>query len=97
MAKYEKNGINQDLNGTSYIYNIFNSGTLTQTIEGALFGAPVKTVKSGTWAFENDDEDVRITIDGAADVYNIQRLASSELWLRKSVDGNTYVYYFEGN
>lgn len=95
LVKYEKNGINQDLNGTSYIYNVFNSGTLTQTVEGAIFGAPVKTVSSGTWAFQNDDEDVKIVINDQTDIYNIQRLASTELWLRKTVDGNTYVYYFE--
>lgn len=96
LAKYEKNGLNQDLNGTSYIYNIFNSGTLTQTIEGAIFGYPVKSVNSGTWSFENDDEDVRIIINADTNVYNIQRLASTELWLRKTVDASTYVYYFEG-
>ncbi|MFY7732968.1 MAG: hypothetical protein ACOVSR_05755 [Bacteroidia bacterium] len=29
LVKYEKNGVTQDLNGATYIYNAFNSVTLT--------------------------------------------------------------------
>ncbi|OYU97366.1 MAG: hypothetical protein CFE21_03480 [Bacteroidetes bacterium B1(2017)] len=96
LTKYEKNGAVQDLSGTTYQYSVFNTGNLTQTIEGTIFGFPTRSVKDGTWSFQNDDEDVKITIGSDATVYNIQRLASKELWLRKTIDADTYVYYFTG-
>src|ERR1043165_7024739 len=79
LNKYEKNGTVQDISGSTYIYTIKNNGTLTETIEGSVFGFPSRTVKDGTWSFMNDDEDVKITIEGNAVIYNIQRLASKEL------------------
>ena len=96
LIKYEKNGTVQDLNGTTYKYNVFNNGTLTQTVEGSIFGFPARTVRDGTWSFMNDDEDVKITLPNESVIYNIQRLASKELWLKKTVNSDTYVYYFEG-
>jgi hypothetical protein len=95
LTKYEKNGVNQDLSGSTYTYEVYNSGRLTQTIEGAVFGFPTKSVKEGDWVFVNDEEDVRITIEGTATTYNVQRLATNELWLKKLENGNTHVYYFE--
>jgi hypothetical protein len=95
LTKYEKNGANQDLSGATYTYDVFNSGTLTQTIEGAVFGFPTKTVNDGSWEFINDEEDVRITIEGNATVYNVQRLASNELWLKRTSGGDVHMYYFE--
>lgn len=96
LTKYEKNGAVQDISGSTYQYSVFNNGTLTQTIEGTIFGYPTRFVKDGTWVFQNDDEDVKITIGSDATIYNIQRLASKELWLRKTIDADTYVYYFSG-
>ncbi len=96
LIKYEKNGVTQDLSGSTYTYNVFNNGTLTQTIEGDIFGFPVRTTKDGTWNFMNDDEDVKIIIDSDTTVYNIQRLASKEMWLRKVDGSDNHVYYFEG-
>ena len=96
LVKYEKNGSVQDLNGVTYIYNVYNNGTLTRTIEGSLFGFPTRSVNNGTWTFQNDDEDVKITIANDVQVYNIQRLASKELWLRKTENADTHVYFFEG-
>lgn len=96
LVKFEKNGVAQDISGNTYIYSVFNNGTLSQTIEGSFFGFPTKTVKDGVWVFMNDDEDVRISIGGDTVIYNIQRLASKELWLKKTVDLDTYVYYFNG-
>ena len=95
LTKYEKNGTAQDLSGTTYIYNVYKSGTLTQTIEGTIFGFPTKTISDGTWSFLNDSEDVEITIDGVHTIYNIQRLASKELWLKKIDGDDTHTYYFE--
>jgi hypothetical protein len=95
LTKYEKNGANQDLSGSTYTLEVFNSGRLTQTIEGAIFGFPTKSVKEGDWVFVNDEEDVRITIDGTPTTYNVQRLATNELWLKKLENGDTHVYYFE--
>ncbi len=89
LTKYEKNSVSQDLNGATYIYNAFNSGTLTRTIEGTIFGYPTRVVSDGTWSFLNDDEDVKITIGGSAEIYNIQRLASKELWIKKTENADT--------
>lgn len=96
LNKYEKNGVSEDLNGTMYTYVAYSNGTLTQTVEGSIFGFPNKKVTNGTWVFLNDDEDVKITIENDAVIYNIQRLASKELWLKRTINGDTYVYYFYG-
>ncbi len=40
LKSFEKNGVTQDLSGTTYIYNMFNDGTLTQTVEGSIFRIP---------------------------------------------------------
>jgi len=96
LSKYEKNATVQDLNGTTYTYQVKNDGTLTQTIEGTIFGFPTKSTRQGTWSFQNDDEDVKITISGDIVIYNIQRLASKELWLKNTEGANTHVYYFDG-
>lgn len=96
LNKYEKNAITQDVNGSTYMYVVKNDGTLTQTVEGSIFGFPTRSVKEGTWTFLNDDEDVRIIIGNDTTTYNIQRLASKELWLRKVLNNDTYIYYFSG-
>jgi hypothetical protein len=96
LVKYEKNGINQDISGATYIYNAFNSGTLTRTVEGSVFGYPIRVVSDGTWSFLNDDEDVKIIISNETTIYNIQRLASKELWLKRTDNTDTYTYYFNG-
>jgi hypothetical protein len=96
LVKYEKNGVTQDLNGATYIYNAFNAGKLTRTIEGNVFGFPTRVVSDGTWSFLNDDEDVKIIINNDTVIYNIQRLANKELWLKKVDNSDTYLYYFNG-
>ena len=96
LVKYEKNGNVQNTSGSSYIYNIFKNGSLTETIEGSVFGFSARTVKDGTWSFVNDKEDVKITVEGKTTIYDIQRLASKELWLKKNDGTDTHVYYFEG-
>ena len=96
LVKYEKNGVSQDLNGATYIYNAFNEGTLTRTIEGTVFGFPARVVSDGTWSFLNDDEDVKIIINNDTVIYNIQRLANKELWLKTVDNSDTYLYYFNG-
>jgi len=96
LTKYEKNGSSQDMLGTTYTYTANNNGTLTQVVEGSIFGFATRTTRQGTWAFLNDDEDVKITFDNDVTIYNIQRLATKELWLKKTVSDDTYVYYFSG-
>lgn len=96
MKSFEKNGVTQDLSGTTYMYNVFNDGTLTQTVEGSIFGFPTRSVNNGTWSFLNDDEDVKIIIGSETVIYNLQRLASKELWLRKVEGSDSYTYYFDG-
>jgi hypothetical protein len=95
LTKYEKNGASQSLSGATYTYDVHNNGTLTRTVEGAVFGFPTRTVSDGTWEFINDEEDVRITIEGDATIYNVQRLASNELWLKRTDGNDIHVYYFE--
>lgn len=96
LTKYEKNGVAQDLSGSTYTYTVYNSGSLNQTIEGSVFGFPTRTTRSGNWEFLNDDEDVKITISNDATIYNIQRLATKELWLKRIDNTDTYMYYFDG-
>jgi hypothetical protein len=96
LTKYEKNGVIQNLSGTTYIYNVYSQGTLKQTIEGSIFGFPTRTVNDGTWSFLNDDEDVKIKIGTDETVYNINRLANKELWLKKVTGTDTHMYYFDG-
>ncbi len=96
LVQLEKNGATQDISGTVYTYVVKDNGTLILTIEGSIFGFPSRTVKSGTWMFLNDEEDVKITIEGDFVIYNVQRLASKELWLKEYRGGNIYVYYFSG-
>ncbi len=96
LTKYEKNSASQDLNGSTYTYTIFNNGTLSQVVEGSIFGFPTRTTKQGTWTLLNDDEDVKIMFPNDTVIYNLQRLASKELWLKKTVSTDTYVYYFSG-
>ena len=96
LNKYEKNGTTQDVNGATYTYLVRNDGSLTQTVEGSVFGFATRTVSEGSWVFENDDEDVKITIGSNVVIYNIQRLASKELWLKNTEGSNTHMYYFDG-
>ncbi len=96
LTKYEVNGAGQDISGTTYTYAIYNNYTITQTIEGSIFGFATRTVTNGTWSFVNDDEDLKVIINNDVTVYNIQRLATKELWLRRVRDTQTEQYYFEG-
>ncbi|MDP2175698.1 MAG: hypothetical protein Q8K70_07275 [Bacteroidota bacterium] len=97
LNKYEKDGITQNMNGSTYTYVVLSNGTLTRSVEGDIFGFPTKKDDSGTWSFINDDEDVNISINSVNSIYNIQRLATKELWLKHNDGTNTYVYYFIGN
>jgi hypothetical protein len=96
LTSYEKNGQPQDISGATYIYDTYNNGVVTQTVEGSIFGFATRTVTNGTWSFLNDDEDVKIILGEETTIYNIQRLASKELWLRKTDGSDIYVYYFSG-
>jgi hypothetical protein len=96
LVKYEKNGVQENMDDVLLVYEADKDGSLKETAQGAIFGTTVQTVRNGTWDFVNDKEDVRITIESDVDTYEIQRLANNELWL-KEVDGSdTYVYYFDG-
>lgn len=96
LDKFEKNGVAQDLSGATYTYSAYDNGTLSQTIEGSIFGFPTRQTKTGTWNFINDDEDVNIIIDEDTTIYNLQRLAPKELWLRENNGSDVYVYFFNG-
>ena len=95
LVKYEKNSTTQDLNGTIYEYSIYEDGKLKRTIEGSVFGFPTRTVSEGTWTFQNDEEDVKIVIGSDTTLYNIQRLATKEVWVKTTDGSDTYIYYFE--
>lgn len=97
LVRYEKNGVSQDLTGTTYVYAVANNGTLTRTVEGTVFGFATKDVSNGVWTFINDDEDVQITFGTTVTIYGIQRLATKELWLKEIVGSDTRIYYFNGN
>jgi len=96
LKKYEKNGTSQDISGTTYTYTVRDNGSLTQTVEGSIFGFATRTVTEGTWTFINDEEDVKISLGSETTIYNLQRLASKELWLRRTSGSDTYTYFFDG-
>jgi hypothetical protein len=96
LTKFEKNGQRQDLNGATYIYKTTKDGGVTETIEGAVFGFSIRSVRTGVWEFVSNKEDVRITIDSNVDIFKIQRLANSELWLKQINGSDVNIYYFEG-
>jgi hypothetical protein len=96
LTRYEKNGQSQDLSGATFIYDTNKDGTLKQTIEGSIFGVATRSIESGTWSFLDDKERVRVSVDSVVEVYDIQRLANSELWLKQIDGSDTYVYQFEG-
>jgi hypothetical protein len=79
------------------VYAVSNNQTLTRTVEGSIFGYPIRNISNGTWTFLNDDEDVQITFGSSTTIYAIQRLASKELWLKENSGSDTYTYYFVGN
>ena len=60
-----------------------HDASLTATY--TLFGTDFSFTTSGTWSFENKDEDLRLDFeDGDADeTYQILRLKETELWLRE--------------
>jgi hypothetical protein len=97
LIRYEKNGVNQDLAGTTYVYAVANNGAITRTVEGTVFGFSTKDVANGSWIFINDDEDAQITFGTTVTIYGIQRLATKELWLKEIKGSDTHVYYFSGN
>ena len=97
LVRYEKNGASQDISGSTYVYAVSNNQTLTRTVEGSIFGFPIRNISNGTWTFLNDDEDVQIAFGSSTTIYAIQRLASKELWLKENSGSDTYTYYFVGN
>ena len=97
LNKLEKNGTAENIDGSTYIYESFKDGTLKETIEGSVFGVATRTIKSGTWRFVDDKEQVRISIDSNVTTYDVQRLADKELWLKKYEGEDTYIYYFSGS
>jgi hypothetical protein len=96
LVKYEKNGERQDIGNATYIYNTSKDGYLKETIEGAVFGVSTRRVREGSWDFVSDKEDVKITIDNDVQIFEIQRLAHKELWLKRQDGSDTYRYYFDG-
>ncbi len=96
LVKYEKNGTQQNLDNSKFVYDTYKDGNVKETVEGSIFGNTVLTMRSGTWEFVNDKEDVVITMDGKTTTYEIQRLANKELWLKKSDGADSYMMYFDG-
>jgi hypothetical protein len=96
LVKYEKNGERKDIGNSTYIYNTSKDGYLKETIEGAVFGVATRRIREGSWDFVSDKEDVKITIDNDVQIFQIQRLANKELWLKMTDGADTYQYYFDG-
>lgn len=96
LVKYEKNGVQQSIDNAKFIYDTYKDGNLKETTEGTLFGTTAVSVRNGTWAFVNDKEDVRISINSNVTTYEIQRLANKELWLKKTDGADSYMMYFDG-
>ena len=85
--------IDRAMNGSDDVTSAFDQYELRLTKDHdasltatyTLFGTDFSFTTSGTWSFENKDEDLRLDFeDGDADeTYQILRLKETELWLRE--------------
>jgi len=74
----------------TYKLELTTSGSLTETYTIST-GSVSET---GTWAFENSDENLAFTISGLKNSYKILRLKSSEMWLEDTEAGQKYVTHY---
>ena len=72
----------------NYVLTLTTGHAATLNAQYVFFGIPINTETSGTWAFENNDENLVLDFeDNVADgTYQILRLTEPELWLRKTGD-----------
>jgi Domain of unknown function (DUF5004) len=85
--------IDRAMNGSDDVTSAFDQYELRLTKDHdasltatyTLFGTDFSFTTSGTWSFENKDEDLRLDFDDsdADETYQILRLKETELWLRE--------------
>ena len=80
----------QDVTGSfeQYVLSLTTGGDATLEADYTLFGVIISNQTTGTWSFANDQEDLVLDFedDQADGSYQILRLTSDELWLRKLGD-----------
>ena len=72
----------------NYVLTLTTGGDATLLATYTVFGADFTYDTNGTWAFQNDDEELVLDFeDNAADgTYQIRRLTENQLWLHKVGD-----------
>jgi len=72
----------------NYVLTLTTGGDATLLATYTVFGTDFTYDTNGTWAFQNDDEELVLDFeDNAADgTYQIRRLTESQLWLHKVGD-----------
>ncbi len=72
----------------AYVLTLTSSGDATLVATYTVFGTAFSFNTSGTWAFQNDDEELVLDFaDNSADgTYQIRRLTEEQLWLHKVGD-----------
>ncbi|MBK6830132.1 MAG: DUF5004 domain-containing protein [Flavobacteriales bacterium] len=85
--------IDRAMNGSDDVTSAFDQYELrltkahdaSLTATYTLFGTDFSFTTSGTWSFENKDEDLRLDFEDsdADETYQILRLKETELWLRE--------------
>ena len=85
--------IDRAMNGSDDVTSAFDQYELRLTKDHdasltatyTLFGTDFSFTTSGTWSFENKDEDLRLDFEDsdADETYQILRLKETELWLRE--------------
>lgn len=85
IDKATSNG--QDISSAydQYVLTLTSGGSATLEADYTLFGVVISNSTSGTWSFANDQEELVLDFsdDQADGTYQILRLTSTELWLRK--------------
>ncbi len=78
-------------NNANFRYDINKNGSITAS--GTVLSIPYNV--SGSWTFQSNDEEIRVSFPNTGDVvYIILRLKQKELWLKEVNNGNTYEYHF---
>lgn len=72
----------------NYVLTLTTGGSATLVATYTVFGVNFTGETNGTWAFQNDDEELVLDFENndADGTYQIRRLTETELWIHKVGD-----------
>lgn len=72
----------------NYVLTLTSGGSATLVATYTVFGVNFAGQTNGTWAFQNNDEEIVLDFenDSADGTYQIRRLTEKELWIHKVGD-----------